>query len=141
MLFKSCFSLLLRAEKEKFALPSYIKKSVSFLFLNQNKNHYQQKKMDEAMFVATATELQIAQQISDANKKYLALRPTALNSNAHSAAPCFVKIQDLQENFEKQLKQGTDASIRKLRDLCEQQRAEYADLYAHEKARLMKLLK
>ncbi len=89
--------------------------------------------------VVEADELAVMQQIADANRKCLALRPAALNST--SSAPCFVKIQELQETFEKQLKAGTEASVRKLKDLCEQQKADYNELYQREKARLAKILK
>ena len=84
------------------------------------------------------SETSIVQQITDANKKYLALRPSCLNGT--SSAPSFVKIQELQETFEKQLKSGTDSSVRKLRELCETQKAEYAELYNKERNRLLKIL-
>lgn len=89
--------------------------------------------------IVDADETLVIQQIADANRKCLALRPAALNSL--SSAPCFVKIQELQETFEKQLKAGTESSVRKLKDLCEQQKADYNELYQREKARLLKILK
>lgn len=104
--------------------------------------------MDPADLVATAgdfnavvdtAELGIAQQILDQNKKALALRPAVLSS--HSAAPVYVRLQELQETFEKQLKQQTETSQRKLRELCEQQKSDYAALYEKEKSRLLKVLK
>ena len=88
--------------------------------------------------VVDADETSIAQQITDANRKCLALRPSALNS--HSNAPCFVRLQELQETFEKQLKQTTEVSMRKLHELCEQQKTDFAELYGKEKARLLRAL-
>jgi hypothetical protein len=93
-----------------------------------------------AEFILTVdqSETSIAQQVADANKKYLALRPSCLN--ATSSAPVFVKIQELQETFEKQLKSGTESSMRKLHELCEMQKSEYSELYQKERARLLKIL-
>ena len=84
------------------------------------------------------SETNIAHQIADANKKYMALRPSFLSGT--SGAPVFVKIQELQETFEKQLKSGTESSMRKLHELCEQQKSEYSDLYQKERSRLLKIM-
>jgi hypothetical protein len=69
------------------------------------------------------------------------LASVANGATPRNTAPVFTKLLEHQEVYERQLRVSTDYNLKKMREMSEQQRVEFAEMYERERRALLKLLK